>query len=433
MVEVLEEPAQELGEDLLGLLWSPRFPSTELVEQAAALVPQVRQASGRGSEIAEGPHWEFSVAPGMVSVRSKDYARAERTHERQVKAHRATVDQLARHLVDTGEHLEDPEPGRVITGWSRKSRSNMVERLCTLDYAPLFPVGRLPAMVTLTYPGCWLPVAPNGKAVKKHLKAFRKRWSRAWGEDLVCVWKLEFQGRREGARCEHCGDDDGRAPHVHMLLAPPHGTAKTTGETFATWLSRTWADVVDHPDPEQRAKNEAAGTGIDWNDGLRSTDPKRVAVYFTKHGAFKAKDYQHRVPHAWQQPGQGPGRFWGYWGLKQATTTVEVTPETAVHAARTIRRWARAQGTTRQVTKPRVEQATGRVRYRSTRTRVQRMGNGGRGFVSVNDGAAFASQLARHLNAMTSPHPTRSQDRTGAGRSRVEDPKDVISGARGPR
>lgn len=416
MAEVLEEPAQELGEDLLGLLWSPRFPSPDLVAQAADLMPQVLRESGPGSQLREGPQWLFSVAPGMVSVRSKDYARAERTHERQVSGHRAFVDQLARSLIDNGEFPADPEPTREITGWSRKSRCHMVERLCTLDYGPLFPQGRLPGMVTLTYPGEWESVAPNGKAVKKHLKALRKRWSRAWGEDLVCVWKLEFQRRG--------------APHFHLLCSPPHGMT-TDGENFRTWLSRSWAEIVAHPDPDEFARHRAAGTGIDWNEGLRSTDPKRVSVYFTKHGAFQAKEYQHCVPESWRKPGQGPGRFWGYWGLEDATVTVEITAADAVQLARTLRRWARAQGTTRQVTRQRVDTKTGRIYYRNTRVRVKRMGSG-RGFVSVNDGADFASALARYITSR-SPHPTRSRDRDGAGRSRVKDPKDVISGVRGPR
>lgn len=377
------EQESELGSDLIAQLWSPRFPTPDLVSAAAQQVPSVEQPVGPGSELAEGPHWEFTVGPGMVSVRSKDYARAERTHERQEKAARAMVDQLAHTLATTGAFPEQPNPTREIVGWSRKSRARMVERLCTLDYKPLFPQGRLPAMVTLTYPGAWEVVAPTGKEAKKHLKSLRKRWSRAWGEDLACVWKLEFQRRG--------------APHFHLLCSPPHG--KTAGgEAFREWLSRAWAEIVDHPDPEEFDRHLRAGTGVDWNEGLRSTDPKRVAVYFTKHGAFAAKEYQHCVPESWQKPGQGPGRFWGYWGLDTATVTVEISPQDALRAARTIRRWARAQGTTRQVSRPRVEQATGRVRYRNTRVRVKRLA-GGRGFVSVNDGANFASAIARQLAA----------------------------------
>lgn len=382
MSDALLATESGLDSDFVEGLWKPAFPSAELVEQAAALVPQVRQAVGPGSEIKEGPQWRLTVGPGMVSIRNQDYAKAERTYERQVQAKRSAIDMAVAAFQETGEWPQDPESSREVTGWSRKSRARMVERLCQLDYTALFPTGRLPAMITLTYPEDWLTVAPNGKAAKKHLKAFRKRWNRTWGEDLACVWKLEFQRRG--------------APHFHLLCSPPHGQTKD-GESFRAWLSRTWAEVVGHPDIEQYRKHRAAGTGVDWNDGLRSTDPKRVSVYFTKHGAFQAKEYQHCVPQEWQAPGQGPGRFWGYWVLEPATQTVEIDPQHAVDAARLIRRWARAQGTTRQVTKERVDTTTGRIYYRKTRVRVKRLA-GGRGFVSVNDGAAFTSQLARWLN-----------------------------------
>src|SRR5207249_5060118 len=59
-----------------------------------------------------------------------------------------------------------------------------------------------------------------------------------------------------------------------------------------------------------------AGTGVDYAEAHKCSDPKRLAVYFGKHGQYRSKEYQHNVPEAWQAPGKGPGRFWGYWGLK---------------------------------------------------------------------------------------------------------------------
>ncbi len=68
----------------------------------------------------------------------------------------------------------------------------------------------LPAMITLTYPGDWLTVAPSADAVKRvHFKALAKRWQRNWGHPLRCVWKLEFQRRG--------------APHLHLFTVPPGG------------------------------------------------------------------------------------------------------------------------------------------------------------------------------------------------------------------
>ena len=309
-----------------GLLWSPRFPSPELVDAAAALPPAVTEEAGT---LAEGPRWELTVGPGMFAVACHDWSRRERTGERAHDAHVKDVDQDVAAHIATGEWPEKPPPRSSITAWSRKSRNRMTRRLCELDYTPLYRDGRLPAMVTLTYPGEWLAVVPTGQVLKRHMKALRKRYLRAWGEDWSSVWKLEFQRRG--------------APHVHMLCTPPHGLSKTTGERFAVWLSAAWAGVVDHPDPEQRRRHELAGTALDYAEGLRATDPRRVAVYFTKHGLMAAKEYQHEVPAEWREPGNGPGRFWGVWNLERATRIIAVRPEDGVQAGRIARRWARAQ------------------------------------------------------------------------------------------
>jgi hypothetical protein len=191
-------------------------------------------------------------------------------------------------------------------------------------------------MLTLTYPGDWLAVAPNGEAVKRHLAALAKRYERVWGEPLVCIWKLEFQARG--------------APHFHLSTTPPMGfstivdpdTGVLRSVDFKTWLSHAWAEIVAHPDPEQRCRHRAAGTGVDYAEGIKLTDPRRMAVYFAKYGIGGRKDYQHRVPPEWLsvalvcddcgaeydadldecpdcgcldaelvETGTGPGRFWG--------------------------------------------------------------------------------------------------------------------------
>lgn len=386
--------------DLITQLWRPAFPSAELVDQAAALLPAVRDA--RSALLEEGPRPYIRVGPGVLEVRAKDYARADRTDERELHRREVDTNLKADYLNEDGEFPEDPAPTRAITEWSRKSRANMTSTLGMLDFAPMFTdPTRIPAMVTLTYPGDWLTVAPSGREVKKHLKAFRKRYERAWNETLRCVWKLEFQRRG--------------APHVHMLMTPPHGTSKD-GLIFREWLSRTWADVVAHPEPDEYARHVRAGTGVDYAEGQRARDPKRVGVYFSKHASFAAKEYQHVVPVEWEEPGNTPGRFWGYWGLRKKTVVVEVEPAVAVIAGRTLRRWAAAQRVTHEVTRPRVRRGravsayqevvglAGKLllesqeptRYRKTRTRARRM-RSNRGFVMVNSGPEMASQLARYL------------------------------------
>jgi hypothetical protein len=382
-------------------MWQPRFPSRELVDQAAALFPHFSDES-RKQWLTEGPRPFVRISPGAIEVRSKDFAKANRTAERAVRRHEIEVDLLAAYIAEHGECPGEPTPTRMITEWSRKSRVNMRLKLAQLDYTPMYEDRtRVPGMMTVTYPGDWLPVAPNGREVKRHLKMLRKRYERAWGEPLRCVWKLEFQHRG--------------APHVHFLMAPPHG--EVDGQQFRQWLSRTWAEVVAHPDAEEYRRHLLAGTAIDYVEGMKAADPRRIATYFSKHSQFKAKEYQHRVPDEWAESGVSVGRFWGYWGLEVATAVVELGQAEATVAARTMRRWADAQQVTREVSRPRVRR--GRVctdqheviglagaylvesrkapRMRRSRTRARRM-RGNRGFVVVNNGPEIASQLARYLN-----------------------------------
>lgn len=375
-----------------------RFPAADLVGAAAAMLPRADRWDG-----SEGPRWNITIAPGAIRVGATDRARQERTLERQRERDERFVDLVVAQVLAATPEGEDPvwperpPSRREVTGWSRKSRANMVRTLCELDYGPLVGDGSRPlAMVTLTYPGDWETVAPDGKTSKAHLQAFRRRYERAWGEPLRAVWKLEFQRRG--------------APHYHLLMRPPQGQAATPGARaradrlvgagmdFRRWLSEVWADIVGHPDPEERRRHRLAGTGVDWREGLRANDPRRVAVYFTKHGSFAAKEYQHVVPTAWRAPGQGPGRFWGYWHLEKASRGAEVSPADGIAAGRILRRWARAQGVTRELSVPRVDQRTGTVRYRTVRRPAVRL-PANRGWVSVNDGAAFGATLARWLAA----------------------------------
>lgn len=275
--------------------------------------------------------------------------------------------------------LSAPPRGKV-TSWSKRSRARMARRLAELDYAPmLLDPSRPPAMVTLTLPADFRTSTPDGAAFKKQVKVFRNRWERKWGP-LRAVWKLEFQLRG--------------APHLHMLACPPQDAG------FREWLSTTWADVVSHPDRKQREAHQRAGTNVDFGRGLRNRDPRRVAVYFSKHGQFADKDGQNRVPEGWEDV----GRFWGYWNLTPAVSEVEVTPAEAVHVARLLRRHSRRRivKRRRRVRAAVIDPATGevlraeRVRYRRSGSRLARL-SGGAGFVCVNDGPALAAEVARYL------------------------------------
>lgn len=412
--------------DALGL----RFPSPEMVAAAAALFePAAPWASGparRGVEPESG-RFRITVGPGVVRLSWTNPVRVEKTAERAVGHHERDVDdaklQVRDDLAAGDDHRavvsltrrsptenDQRSSGGVITEWSRKSRSSMCRTFAELDYSPLVESGRVPAMVTLTYPGDWEAVAPDGASVKRHMMLWRKRFQREYGEPARYIWKLEFQRRG--------------APHIHLWMAPPISPGRS-GRGFAQWLSETWAQVVDHPDPAQKARHRLAGTAIDVRNGLKACDPKRLAIYFTKHSSPNMngdKEYQNVVPELWRQPGRGPGRFWGVYGLKKAAAVVEVAQDAYLAARRIVRRWSRNQAVygdstsrfptsvsprtaTRLVT--RIGRGTGVVACRRVRRRRTLCNQGGLagGYALVNDGPSFAAQLATALfGAATTAH-----------------------------
>lgn len=381
-----------------------RFPSPEMVASAAALFEQAAPwAEGhdrRGTEPESG-RFRITVGPGVVQLSWANPVRAERSAEREVDRRRFDV-AVEEDRIKSDRDEADP-PGRSITEWSRKSRAAMCRTFAELDYTPLVESARVPAMITLTYPGDWEIVAPDGASVKRHMVLWRKRFQREYGEPARYIWKLEFQRRG--------------APHIHLWMAPPMASGRS-GHSFAQWLSDTWAQVVDHPDPEQKARHRLAGTAIDIRNGLKACDPKRLAIYFTKHSSPNPhgdKEYQHIVPEQWRQPGRGPGRFWGVYGLKKAITVVEVAQDAYLTARRIVRRWSRSQAiygnpdssfptavVPRTATHlvPRIDRGTGVVAHRRVRRR-RKLCNHGRlagGYALVNDGPGFAAQLARAIS-----------------------------------
>jgi hypothetical protein len=400
----------------VGSLPGLRFPTPDLVGAAAGLFPGLAV-----DPVASDRRFRILVAPGAVRLATRAGSVISTADDLSRSGERSC--ELARDRVDADVHamrangiaenlgatiIDRPESqtllGRSIVEWSRKSRSAMCRTFAELDYTPIISSGRIPAMITLTYPGDWLTVAPSGKAVKRHLDLWRKRFEREYAEKARYIWKLEFQARG--------------APHIHLWMAPPPGPGRS-GVDFRSWLSAAWADIVAHPDPVQRMRHERVGTGVDVLQGLRGSDPKRLAVYFTKHSSANAvgpKEYQNRVPPEWQGPGNGPGRFWGVYGLVKAVVEVELSERDYITARRIMRRWSRhtvAYGAvdsefpsfvgprTAVVMVRRVDANTGRVRYRRLRRRRKLFGRSdfGGGFALVNDGPSCAAQLGRGLIA----------------------------------
>lgn len=399
-----------------GITFGSHFPSSEMVESAAALLP--RREAWDGSEW-NGKRYRITVGPGVLVTSSTDVNLAEKRNEREHQRRQKEVDAIAAEIAATGEPPAPAPAGdgikQKITGWSAKSRANMIKTLAMLDYEPMFETGGMPAMVTLTYPGCSTDAvledreagrshecdercpsrqaAPDGRTVKKHLDTFRKRFRRAWG-DPHAVWKLEFQRRG--------------APHLHMFLTVPTGKTKG-GETFKQWLSRTWTEVLLIADDEERAKHLAAGTGVDYSEGFKAADPQRLAVYFSKHGSAQAggvKEYQNEVPEGFGDV----GRFWGYWRLAKAVVTVDVEREHYVALARVERKVHAAKNLTRrqQVWRQKVNKRTGEIRWKKRwTTRKTKRFRGSSGFVTKNDAPVSISELARYLDQV----PTGAQER----------------------
>jgi hypothetical protein len=413
-----------MADTLVAGLWAPKFPSPADVQAAAASFRELPHWDG-----GEGPRCRITIGPGVIMLSRNDLARHGRTREREHERHLKDVEQAAAIIVEKGRPPRDPLPTRIIDHWSAESRANMTKTLSMLDYSPLVALcatGRIPAMVSLTYPGDWLTVAPDPQTTIKQLTAFRKRYARAWGEDLIGTWKREFQDRH--------------AVHFHMYMVPPWGLAGAwrkalnirmrpavgDGLPFRQWLSVVWADVVNHPDAQQHVLHERSGTNVSYGDGLRCSDPVRLAVYFSKHGSFRDKDYQNEPPPEWA--GKSVGRYWGYWGLRKLTSSAELYPEDYLQVARTLRRYARAKHVLRvrwvprpgpgQISQVRVRSAypdviglagaqligRGPPKRRKVRRRAGYLSQGA-GFVCLNNAPLVAIMVA----SMTSERNSRAQ------------------------
>lgn len=374
-------------------------------------------------EIAEGRTFTVSLGPGGVTLATSDRARASLADERSRRASKTRADALALYVDEAGD-LDEPTgaPSREVWEWSSKSRARMFQTIPQLDMSAWLVAGSddgaTTGMVTLTYPGDWLAVAPDGKTVKAHVRKFRWRWERAIGP-WVCLWKFEFQERG--------------APHMHLLMRVP---VLVAGVAFEDWLSRTWADIVGADDTRchgwdgikakvrddhfgllhapmlaaecpcvvadtERRRHLAGGTGVDF-DQRKMSDPRRIATYFLGHSSKHAdgKEYQHVVPEAWRAPGKGPGRFWGHAGLDLVRVPVEVDQADFYALRRVLRHVARARAWRQG------EQAKAAGKTPMARRRLRSLGAGGSitgGTVIVNDGVQLGHDLARFLAADPRP------------------------------
>lgn len=385
---------------------------------------EVRKVAGGGRQA-----WYLGISPGTVSLRTQklhlgddlsDYCEEHRdlidhTRLTQRAWHTApdrpitdavelrgldgtTVDGITiEDYPDYAADLDTPPSSRrgKVTEWSRASRRHMFKTIPQLDYSSWADDGGVLAMVTLTLPGQWEQVAPDGRTWKRLIDTLRKRWIREVGTPWRGLWKMEFQRRG--------------APHQHMLMRIPAVVGEDEQQqSFETWLSRTWADLckaavynrstadgLAYVAAGEYDKHLRAGTAVDFS-GVKFSDPRRTAVYFLKHSSKAAddKEYQHIVPGAWRRA-EAVGRFWGYWGLKNALLELELTREDFDHARRIMRHVARAAAARVELARRRF---AGESPWEMTRTVARSFGSRGGGWHVANDGVALAFDLARAIS-----------------------------------
>jgi len=170
-----------------------------------------------------------------------------------------------------------------VREFSPRSRSRL--RVAAFDLSEFYAPDLL---ATLTYPGDWRTIAPDGPSCRRHMEAFRKRLTRflaALGvTDWSALWFREFQRRG--------------APHFHLLLWGD-GLSMLDLRQARRWMATAWAEVVAHPNPDEFAKHRRAGTGLE----VMRTQSFAYAV------AYANKPHQKQVPEGFASP----GRWWGLW------------------------------------------------------------------------------------------------------------------------
>lgn len=386
---------------------SSRLDVAEAVWESLPGVSQERVRYGVGAgrwSTVEGRTFGVTLGLGTLAVECFDANRRERTVERSRQARTKLVDVLGVYVdAETGE-VAPPEqlPSRSITEWSSKSRNRLRRTMADVDWSELEVPGSPLGMVTLTLPGSWEVLTPNGRVFKRFVHALRQRFYRAVGRPMDGAWKLEFQHRG--------------APHLHALIAVP---PMVDGETFERWLSRTWASIVGSSTAcdycggdtmtagctcglgtSERRRHIAAGTGVDFAAVGDFTDPRRIAAYFLGHSAktTNGKEYQHIVPELWQAPGAGPGRFWGLWGVKPTRRRIEIDQAEYVRLLRIMRKHRHAPRTVVTVRNGVVGYTLG-----PRRPKVRGLGAAGGfagGWTLLNDAPALATRLALFLSGL---------------------------------
>ena len=279
------------------------FPTRADVQSAVALIPTTTDKEWRQRK---GPRYRLELSPGSVRVTATDYAKSS-------KADGLARDRELREDADMiAAELKKARKRGQIKDFSEKSKALMPLRFATIDYAAMFDQGELAAFVTLTYPMEWHRIVPDATTFKAHVNTLRGRFKTSWGarqHQWAGIWKMEFQ--RRGAPHLHVGSTVPTGVHsaplsqgdlTHLQECSGCYLGAHTGRfEFREWLARHWADIIfkdvhEAPSPwsisgweRERSKSQNAGIRVDTDEGMRYSDPKRIGVYFSKHGLFEDK------------------------------------------------------------------------------------------------------------------------------------------------
>lgn len=274
----------------------------------------------------------------------------------------------------------DQETAGVVEVFSRKSRMRCRAAGASVDWHAAYREGHRLAMVTLTYPDDWRSACPSPSELLRQRKALEKRYQRASGNKMEFIWKREFQERG--------------APHVHMFGWWPF---RVGGTPSTTWFSFNWYEVVASGDPNHLL----AGTGMDYREAFKMSDPNRVGNYFASYLAKgKYKDYQNVAPDGWRNPNGSVGRYWGIVGLERLRVDVEITRDNMVKLQRLLRGYLGSQKRTERTRSSRngARDDGNRRRYVNRRYKLRSLKGDLTGFTFLtNDGAALALTIARAL------------------------------------
>jgi hypothetical protein len=195
-----------------------------------------------------------------------------------------------------------------VRGFSRASRRNLLLRLARINRRAFRALKGRMVFVTLTYPGEW---PEDTEVCKRHLKAFRKRLQRKFGE-FAGFWRMGIQQRG--------------AWHFHLLLfvGPSIGSVRE----LRRFISSSWYEVTG----KVSEGHLRAGTRV-----VAVRRWREVTSYVERYMA-KPEEFPE---------GLQTGRIWGIWNenlLPVRWETVEVSLKDAFRIRRIYRKLARRRG-----------------------------------------------------------------------------------------